>query len=178
MKRTYFQQRWCLALILLGAGVGRQALAEDVRLDHRGSIGLLLSTGAEYKASIAGGSVQNGTRLPAHLGGTMAIGPNGNELKLQFDSSWLGPAYDLGVSFGYRGYFPVDPFKTFFDADIGFRFYDRFTVGPEIGFGVQYELSSVVGIFSTVRAKFGFGQGLRLGAELLVGLQVRTYVLE
>ena len=108
----------------------------------------------------------------------MAIGHNGNELKLQFDSSWLGPAPDLGVSFGYRGYFPVDPIKTFFDADIGFRFYDRLTVGPEIGFGLQYELSSVIGVFSTVRAKFGFGQGLRLGAELLVGLQVRTYVLE
>ena len=88
------------------------------------------------------------------------------------------PAHVLGVIFGYRVYVPVDPNKTFFGADICFRFYDRLTVGPEIGFGLQYELSSVIGVFSTVRAKFGFGQGLRLGAELLVGLQVRTYVLE
>ena len=178
MKRPALQSCCCTALIVFGGVVSSQAFAEDVRLDHRGSIGLLLSTGGEYKASIAGGSVQNGARLPAHIGATMAIGQNGNELKLQFDSSWLGPQYDLGVSFGYRGYFPVDPMKTFFDADVALRFYQRITAGPEIGFGVQYELSSVVGVFSTVRAKFGFGQGLRMGAELLVGLQVRTYVLE
>lgn len=178
MRRLFTAQRWCTALAGLLVLVSAQAFAGEERNDHRGSIGLLLSTGGEYRASIAGAYVENGLRLPAHIGGTLAIGHNGNELKLQIDSAWLGPELDLGLSFGYRGYFAVDQLKTFFDADLGVRFVTRFTIGPEIGVGLQYELSPVIGVFARLGGKLGFGQALRLGADLLVGIQLRSYVME
>jgi|CXWL01.1.fsa_nt_gi hypothetical protein len=178
MRRFFCAQRSCTALVGLALFLSAYALAAEERNDHRGSIGLLLSTGGEYKASIAGPVVENGVRLPAHIGATLAIGHNGNELKLQLDSTWLGPEVDLGISFGYRGYFAVDRLKTFFDGDLGIRFLTRFTIGPEVGVGVQYELSPVIGVFARLGGKLGFGQALRLGADLTVGIQLRSYVLE
>lgn len=175
IRRGPLSTRTLSALLLTTA---LAAWAADERTDHRGSIGLIVSTGGEFKSSIAGAVAENGLRLPLHVGGTLAIGDNGNELKALLDASWFGPALDLGFTLGYRGYFAVDRMKTFFDADLGVRLVSHFSIGPEVGVGLQYELTSVVGIFTNLRGKLGFGQGLRLGGELLVGIQFRSYLLE
>jgi hypothetical protein len=51
-------------------------------------------------------------------------------------------------------------------------------VGPRLGFGLQLELSPIAGVFVSTGLQLQGGAALRFAAELMLGLQLRTYLLE
>lgn len=155
------------------------AALSDERFDHRGAVGLLIGSGIEYKQSVSlGGQPDAGLRLPLEVGGTWAIGHDGNELMTLARVSLLGQRLDASIAGGYRGYFGAERFKTFVDLGGSVHFTPAFTVGPRAGVGVQYELASTVGIYSGVAVQLGFGNGIRFNAEAVIGLHLRSYLLE
>ncbi|MBI3183900.1 MAG: hypothetical protein HYZ28_17320 [Myxococcales bacterium] len=142
-------------------------------------MGLLLAGGVEHKESAISGRIfESGQRADVDLGGTIAIGHDGNELKAFGRASLGGPSIDWSLAAGYRGYFGHGRFKTFFDLDAAAHLTPQLTFGPRVGFGLQYELSPLAGIFTGLAAQLGFGGALRFDAELIVGLQFRSYLLE
>ena len=155
----------------------RSAFAEE-RFDHRGSLGVLVGGGLEYKEAVTADKVRDGgLRFPAQIGGTWAFDYDGNELLALVRASF-GPKIDTSVIAGYRGYFGKDRAKTFFDVDLAVHFTPAFDIGPRVGFGFQYELASVVGVYVAGAAQIGGGNGFRFSAEAVVGLQFRSYLLE
>lgn len=151
------------------------ALAQE-RWDHNGSIGVHTGFGVEGRTSIGIGQSDGGARLFPELGLTFAVA-NRWELKAAGRVTFLGP---LGVAFlaGARSSFG-DQFKTFFDLDLNVHVVPIFTIGPRIAFGVQYEFTSIIGAFASAGMQFGVGPaGIRLGFEAMIGLQLRSYLLE
>lgn len=162
----------CLVLLL-----ATHAVAEE-RFDHRGSLGLLLGGSFERKDSANNaGPGDSGWRGGAEVGGTLAVGSEGNDLKLSLRALFGGP-FDLALFAGYRGYFSVGQWKTFFDLDAAAHFTPRFTIGPRVGVGVQLDFLPVAGAFAVLGGQIGFGDGLRYGVELMIGFQFRSYLLE
>lgn len=84
---------------------------------------------------------------------------------------------DTQIYTGYRGYFG-DRWKTFFDLELAVHFTPYLTVGPRFAVGLQYELSPVAGLFTQLAANLGFGEVLQFKAELLIGVQLRSFLLE
>lgn len=148
------------------------------RWDHRGAVGLLAAGGLDVQDRVKGQlATEQAGRLSGMLGGTYAIGNNGNELKLFVQAfSRAGTAW--AISAGYRGYFGQERFKTFFDLDGRFDVSPVFTVGPRVGLGVQYEATQTIGFFATLAARVGVGNGALFSGEVFVGVQLRTYLLE
>jgi hypothetical protein len=68
--------------------------------------------------------------------------------------------------------------KTFFDLNAVVHLAPALTLGPRIGFGVQYELSPLFGVYAGLAAQIGFGQAIRFDGELIGGIQLRSYLLE
>lgn len=150
------------------------------RFDHRGAVGLLIGSGLEHKsAGTVDAQPDHGFRLLGDLGLTLPIGVDGNELAFFGRGELGGPRIDLSLAGGYRGYFAADErVKTFLDLQLTAHMSPGFTVGPRIGFGGQYEISQVAGIYAALGAQLGFGTTLRFGVELVLGLQLRSYLLE
>src|SRR5262249_47499397 len=148
----------------------RLAAAAD-RYDHRGAIGFLLGPGVAFKdRAVSGRVIEQSSWLAGMVGGTYAIGTEGNELKLLaqgFRITSGGSAW--AVSAGYRGYFGQEEAKTFFDLDARADVAPVFAIGPRLGFGVQYELLPTLGVFAAVAAHAGAGHGVIFGAEAFVG---------
>ncbi|MHB8873380.1 MAG: hypothetical protein ACYC8T_06805 [Myxococcaceae bacterium] len=167
--------RLCPATLFAAALLAGTALADE-RYDHRGAVGLLLGATGEFMSTANPGVVQ-GLRLGADLGGTWAVGYSGNELMLLGRAAFGGPRVEGSVTFGYRGYFGQDRVKTFVDLGAAVHF-PLVAVGPRVGFGVQYELSPIVGVYAGLAAQVGLGQALRFDGELCLGLQLRSYLLE
>lgn len=160
---------------LLTAG---SAFAEQ-RFDHRGSVGLLLGGGIEFKEGAAAGTERDsGLRYLGDLGGTFAVDYDGNELMALVRGSFGRPQIGSALILGYRGYFGADRAKTFFDLGGALHFTPAFTAGARLGFGFQYELSSVIGVYVGAAAQLGGGNGIRFSAEVISGLQFRSYLLE
>jgi hypothetical protein len=161
------------------------AAADAERFDHQGSLGLLV--GAEYEGvqsvALNGNVVKDrGGRYVADLGATRSVGYSGNEVLLLaglgFDNQ-TGKPLDLGLAGGYRGYFGRDRFKTFVDLDLSAHMLRLFTLGPRVAAGVQWELSSVLGVFAGLAGELGVGTiELRYSAQVLIGFQPRTYLFE
>ncbi|MGQ0507163.1 MAG: hypothetical protein ACT4TC_17785 [Myxococcaceae bacterium] len=158
------------------------ARAEEERYDHRGAVGLLLGVGGEAKSAVAsGGSIsESGQKLLLELGGTVAVGYNGNELLAMLRTGRGGRNADYGAFFGYRGYFGLDRVKTFFDMDAAVQWVPNvmFTVGPRFGVGVQFEILSLLGAYVALAGQAGFGGGVHFSGELTAGIQLRSYWLE
>ncbi len=152
------------------------AFAQDA-YEHRGSLGLIVAGGGEARSSvITTATGDNGLRGNVDLGGTWAFGRRWSALlegRLSLGAPLTGLSFIAGVrnSFGER-------MKTFFDLTIIFHALPGITVGPRVAFGVQYELSPVIGVFALAGAQFSGGQGLRLAGELMAGFQFRTYLFE
>jgi len=162
-----------LTAVLLSATV--QALE---RWDHRGAVGLLAAGGLDVEDRVKGQvATEQAGRLAGMLGGTCAIGNNGNELKL-FVQAFVRGGTAWAILAGYRGYFGQERFKTFFDLDGRFDVAPAFTVGPRVGLGVQYEATQTIGFFATLAAHIGVGNGAIFSGEVLAGVQLRTYLLE
>lgn len=164
--------RFAVLLILVATPV----LAQE-RWDHRGSVGLLTSFGYENRLSLTQGGSDNGHRLFPELGGSLAISQTWSAT-LRGRLTFLGSSVGLSFLGGARSSFG-ERFKTFVDLDLAFHALPIVTVGPHLGFGVQYELTSVIGAFAAAGIQFGFSPvGIRLGLEVMIGLQFRSYLLE
>ncbi|MFT3837652.1 MAG: hypothetical protein QM723_11715 [Myxococcaceae bacterium] len=96
----------------------------------------------------------------------------------------------------------LDQWKTFFDLDIGAHFTPAWSIslrdglagplsapgtvssgvtvqgGPRVAIGVQFDFLPVSGAYLAIAGQLGFGTGVRFGAELLFGFQMRSYLLE
>jgi hypothetical protein len=163
------------ALLLITVLFGFTALAE--RWDHRGSIGLLTGFGVEGRAAVGIGQADTGVRLFPELGGTFALSDHWN-VKAAGRVSFLGAVVGLSFLGGVRSTFG-DRFKTFFDLDLNVHVLPIVTIGPRVAFGVQYELLEVLGAFACAGVQFGVGPaGARIGFEVMVGLQFRSYLFE
>lgn len=179
------------AVLIAALFAASQSLAVE-RFDHRGAVGLLL--GAEWVAKDSlpiAGYRDAGLKPGLDLGVSRAIGVDGNELALSLSvifplgctvvaGSVYNPCtvYDVALFGGYRGYFGQDRLKTWFDLDAALHFSPQVTAGPRIGFGLQYELSPVLGAYAGLVGELGFGAGLRFSAQLVAGVQLRSYLLE
>ena len=162
------------------------------RFDHRGAVGLLI--GAEWVAKDSlpiNGIRDEGIKPGLDLGLSRSIGVDGNELSLSLSVIFpLGctpvvggiynpcTVYDVALFGGYRGYFGQDRLKTFFDLNAALHATPQVTVGPRLGIGVQYELSNVWGAYAGFSAELGVGGALRFSAQLVLGVQLRSYLLE
>ncbi len=172
-----------LSLLLLAA-------SQDVRLDHRGAVGLLLGVGGLRKdASVP---IENSWRGSVNVGVTFAFGYREQEIVIVASTSMTRTevivnamtgerAYGFGIDGilwgGYRTYFGEE-WKTFVDLDLSVGVVPGFTAGPRVGIGLMRELSSVMGLYTTLHAQLGFGSALVFRAELAVGVQLRSFLLE
>ena len=172
----------CIArpgLLLCAALCISQIANASDRYDHRGAIGFLLGPGIAFQDRVASGQVTERTSWLAFMvGGTFAIGNEGNELKVLSQAFRLTEGAVWAVSAGYRGYFGQEQVKTFFDLDARADVAPTFAIGPRLGLGVQYELLPTLGVFAAVAAHVGAGNGVVFGAEAFVGIQIRSYLLE
>lgn len=164
------------------------AAAPEERFDHRGAVGLLLGLSALRKESSAGDNTWRGA---LNVGGTLNVGWRSNEILLLgsvsmtrtevLDTTTNKLSYGFGIDGQvaglFRGYFG-DRWKTFFDLGAALNFSPGVTAGPRLGIGLQYELSSLAGIFATLGAFIGFGSVLMWRAELMLGVQLRSFLLE
>lgn len=179
--------------------------AGEERLDHHGAVGLLLGTSGRHQDSNDG--FTNGWRQTFDIGASMNVGWASDELLLLarfgFGGQQFGGLYgtdacvgakvpaapcqkpdgrlralDTDLIGGYRGFFGHEHFKTLFDLDAAVQFTPFLTAGPRIALGVQYDFTSLIGLYATLGAQLGFGQILEFKAEVLVGLQIRSFLLE
>ena len=182
---------------MLGASLSLLLLAasQDVRLDHRGAVGLLLGVGGLRKESSV--SIENTWRGSFTVGVTIAVGYREQEIVIAAGTSMTRTevivnsmtgerAYGFGIDGvlwgGYRAYFG-EQWKTFVDLDLALGIVPGVTVGPRIAIGLMHELSSVAGVFATLGTQLGLGSngvGLTIAfrAELAIGVQLRSFLLE
>jgi hypothetical protein len=164
------------SLLLLVLVAAAPAAAQD-RWDHEGSVGLTVAAGGDLRnAVIVGSAPDSGARGDLEVGGTLAVTRRTSARlvgRLMLGGASPGWAALAGIrsSFG-------DRLKTFFDLDVSLHLAPLITVGPRMGIGVQWELTQVIGVYTAFGLQLGFGSGLRIGGELLVGVQFRSYLLE
>lgn len=161
--------------LLLAGGAGAQS--------HRGSLGVTVASGVDFSTLVAGtrgGGSESGIRVPIEVGGTLGI-TDKSELTLSgrfapgvYAASFLGASFYGGLrqSFGY------DKLKTFFDLQLAIHVAPHFTAGARVAFGVQYDVLDVMGVYAQLAGQLGGALVLRLGGELMLGVQFRTYLFE
>jgi|APLak6261679142_1056127.scaffolds.fasta_scaffold00029_72 hypothetical protein len=149
--------------------------------DHYGSLGLTVATGGEVVTAIGvTGASDRGGRVPIELGGTLALF-NKTELRLagRF-APGIPPLTAVAVSFygGIRNSFGFEQWKTFFDLDFAAHVTPVIAFGARAGFGVQYDVLPILGVYAQLGAQLGGATSLRLSFEGTVGVQFRTYVFQ
>src|SRR5260370_38123052 len=151
-------QRLLLAVVFCAPHLSNAA----DRFDPRGAGGLLLGYGMAFKDRVIGGHlIEQSSLVAGMLGGTYAIGTDGNELKLLAQGFRIvGGGSAWAVSGGYRSYFGQEQIKTFIDLDARADLAPTFALGPRLGFGVQVEVLPTLGLFAAAAAPAGGGRGL------------------
>jgi len=167
-----------VAVALLTSAAG---WAED-RFDHQGALGLLVSGGAGDKATLrySNRPADTGARYPIDVGASYPLGYSGNDLLLMGELALPphgGPA-DAAVWGGYRRYFGRERVKTYLDLMGAAHLTPDVTFGPRLGLGVQYEWTSIFGTYLGINGEIGVGQVLRFSAQIALGIQLRSYLLE
>lgn len=164
-------------MLLVGVFCGG-ALAEE-RYDHRGAVGLLVGGAGHRAEAIRYGTFADaGWRTSLHLGATVGFTERGDELVAFVRGQFLGPLPNASLYVGYRSYFGPDQWKTFADLGVAVYVAPLALVGPRVAFGLQYDFTSLVGAYAGVGAQAGFGQGVRIEGELVLGVQLRSYLLD
>jgi hypothetical protein len=165
------------AVLTLVVGLVSCSASAQQRWDHRGSLGLTTAFGVDGRSAIGVAQSDNGVRLFPELGATLSVSDRWNVM-LAGRLSLLGPTLGLSFIGGVRSTYG-QRFKTFFDLNLAVHAVPIFTIGPRFAFGVQYELLDVIGAFASAGVQFGVGPaGARFAAEVVVGLQFRTYLFE
>lgn len=155
------------------------AAEEEERFDHRGSLGLLVGGGIDFKREVkTGGETEEGRRALVESLLTFPMGVSGNEWTVGARTGFGGPSVDVAVAGGLRAYFGEERFKTYLTAELALHVAPNVTAGPRLGFGVQYELFPVFGLYLGGAAEVTAGQGIRIAAALVGGIQIRTYIFE
>lgn len=183
MKRFPFVGAAIAALVMV-PGLA-QAQEREATREHNGSLGAFAATGPEYSALVVGDCLFcAGTRTITgwssilDVGGTLSVGQSGSEIVLRGRLVSLSPARGESLLLGYRRYFGKDELKTFGSFDLMGTFRPVQTLGARAGFGAIWDFSSIMGLWLDLGGSFGVGQGRRFGAEMSVGFQGRTYLLE
>ena len=168
--------------VVLAAGLLASSAArgeEEQRFDHRGSLGLLVGGGIDFKREVkTGGETEEGRRALLETLLTFPLGVSGNEWTVGARTGFGGPSVDVAIAGGLRAYFGEDRFKTYLTAELALHVTPNVTGGPRLGFGVQYELFPVFGLYLGGAAEVTAGQGIRIAASVAAGIQVRTYIFE
>jgi hypothetical protein len=163
-----------LGLLLLPLAVR----AEEERFDHRGALGLLVGGGIDFKREVkAGGETEEGRRALLETLLTFPLGQSGNEWTLGARTGF-GSAVDVAAAGGLRAYFGEERFKTYLTVELALHVTPNVTAGPRLGVGVQYELFPVFGLYLGGAAEVTAGQGIRIAAAVVGGIQLRTYIFE
>ena len=50
--------------------------------------------------------------------------------------------------------------------------------GPRVGLGIQLDFLPIAGTYFMIEGQIGFGDGLRYGAGMLLGVQLRSYLFD
>lgn len=172
-----------LAASLVAAPV--RAGERVLSLEHDGSVGVFLTAAPEFSSltlsecvTCITTSVVDGFDLVNDLGVSISPEGWGAELLLRFRYVSLSRAKGEAVLFGYRRYFGRDEVKTFMELDLHATFRPVLTGGARAGFGVMWDFSPVMGLWADLAGSFGVGRGRRFGAELAIGFQARSYLLQ
>jgi len=169
------------AALVVGLLVAPLVLAaeEEQRFDHRGALGLLVGGGIDFKREVkSGGDTEEGRRALLETLLTFPMGLSGNEWTVGARTGFGGPSVDVAIAGGLRAYFGEERFKTYLTAEVALHVTPNVTAGPRLGFGIQYELFPVLGLYLGGAAEVTAGQGIRIAAALVGGFQVRTYIFE
>lgn len=150
------------------------ASAEPVETPYyedRRALSLFLGPGASYTEYIKSSDddAESGGDGYLDLGGTRTVGYDGDELFLLIRGSARG--LDLSFAAGYRNFFGVDAWQTFFDIGVLARPFSGPWVGPRIGLGLRHTFSERLAVFGGLGITLGFGSGLRGDAEAFTGVQ-------
>ena len=156
------------ALLLAGA-----ALAQD-RTDHLGALGVTVAGGGEFGTEVGGEAAYTGFRAPLELGLSLGV-TDRTEVRLAGRLALPWAARDWTITAGIRNS-RGERWKTFFDLDLAAHVAPLWTLGLRFGFGVQYELLPVLGVYLVAAVQGGGGAGLRLAGELMLGFQLRSYL--
>jgi hypothetical protein len=161
------------------AGLAAPAAAEDApRLDHRGALGVILGAGVSFQETVLKyGVVEEGRSPLFQAEVTFPLGAQGNEWTLAVGTA-LNTPLTVAVAGGVRAYFGEETWKTFVTVEGTLHVTPAVSVGPRLGFGVQWDFAQVAGAFVQVAAEATAGQGIRFGASALAGFQFRTYIFE
>jgi hypothetical protein len=161
-----------LALTLAGPSSAAESYT------HQGALGLYVAPGGSIAASSTPTALGVGPRWSAHLGGTLAFDPSGNEIALWLRTTGAASVLEASMALTYRGYFGYERVKTFFDLGLVGYAYPALMAGPRVGVGVQYEVSAVMGALCGAGLQLGLGGAMAASMDLFCGVQLRTYVLE
>ncbi|WP_240360863.1 hypothetical protein [Pyxidicoccus caerfyrddinensis] len=158
----------------LAVGLPVAASAEPVDTPYyedRRALSLILGPGAAYTEYIDrdDGDAEKGVDAHLDLGGTRTVGYDGDELFVLIRGSLRGP--DLSFAGGYRNFFGVDAWQTFFDVGVLVRPFSGPWVGPRVGLGLRHTFSERLAVFGGLGLTLGFGSGLRGDAEAFTGVQ-------
>lgn len=173
-----------LAALLLGP-MCAYAQGREVTLEHGGSVGLFAAAGAEYSSLVLNdcvfclrGKTLDGPNALLDVGATLSFTQTSSELLLRGRLAFLSPARGESLLLGFRKYWGRDEFKTFAGLELMGTFRPVQTGGARVGFGAIWDFSPIMGLWAEAGATFGIGQGRRFGAEITLGFQGRSYLLE
>ena len=168
-------------MVLFGASLAVPAAAQEnaPRLDHRGALGFILGSGIALQETVLEAGVsESGSAALVLAEVTFPLGAQGNEWTLAVATAFGSPRVTVALSGGLRAYFGEEAWKTFVTVEGTLHVTPAISIGPQLGFGVQWDFSQVAGAFVQVAAEVTAGQGIRYGVSALVGFQFRTYILE
>jgi hypothetical protein len=161
--------------MVLAAPVGAE---ESPRLDHRGALGFILGGGIAFQETVLKYGVAESGRAPLVQGDvSFPLGSQGNEWTLGVGAAF-SDRVTVALAGGIRAYFGEEAWKTFVTVEGTLHVTPAVSVGPRLGFGVQWDFAQVAGAFVQVAAEVTAGQGIRFGASALAGFQFRTYIFE
>ncbi|HUL60098.1 MAG TPA: hypothetical protein VLU43_12515 [Anaeromyxobacteraceae bacterium] len=170
---------WALLASVLAAAAPLGARALEQRWDHRDQHGplvealLLHDTVAE-----SGHATESFWRPGLRLAYGFDVTGEGGELSLGVQAA--PPTSDpvrrgelVSLDARYRGYFGLDEWKTFFEAGVWATVATRFSIGPLLRIGLQYELSRNAGLFAALGFSTAFGEMRIASVGGSVGAQLR-----
>lgn len=175
MQRAFLNATFALSLTLSSLA----AAQEGTSLVHDGSLGLTVAAGGERRdAMTATVRIDSGWRGLVEVGATLSPLWNHVEIRAAGRLTLFGPTVDLAALAGIRNSFGYEEWKTFFDLCAVVHVYPQVVAGPLVAVGAQYDFSPFAGVYAALTGQMGFGQGVRFGADVVVGFQFRTYVFD